>query len=112
MTFFSRVVASFDDISTDDLKLLDLISAELGLDNEECQEAKRKCLPLDKTEESGPFALLGISNTLSAQEKKDKLGKIYEKWINATTHNNPEMRKKAEMMVNTIAECRKNISLH
>lgn len=111
MEFFLSVVATFENISADDLKLLDLIAQEMRLDAQEYQEAKHKYLPMHEVDESDPFVILGISNTLSIQEKQRKLCELFAKWNSLTTHNDPEMRRKAEMMVNTIAECRKNISL-
>ncbi len=112
MEFFLSVVATFENISADDFKLLDLIAQEMKLDDQEYQEAKHKYLPMHEVDETDPFVILGISNSLSIQEKKRKLRELFAKWNSLAIHKDPEMRKKAEKMLNTIAECQKKISPH
>lgn len=42
MDFFIQIVATFENAGEHDLKLLDLIAQELGLDDKEYQDAKHK----------------------------------------------------------------------
>ena len=62
-----------------------------------------------KVDESDPFVVLGIPYALSVQEKKRKLRELFAKWNSLQTHKDPEMRRKAEKMINTIAECQKHL---
>lgn len=109
MEFFLKVVASFESITDDDIKLLDLIASEMSLDNEEYQKEKQKYLPIHEIDDADPFQILGITPSMSNTEKKKKLRELFAKWNALATHKDPEIRKKAEKMLSIITDCQKQI---
>jgi hypothetical protein len=109
MEFFLKVVSSFHRITNDDIVQLDIIAKNMKLDENEYQEQKHKLLPVHELDASDPFVMLGIPTEMPIQEKRRKIRELFNKWNSLAIHNNPEVRKKAEKMLNTIAECQRKL---
>ena len=109
MEFFLQVAASFEDLSTTDIKVLDSIAEDLHLEHDEYQSAKHKYIPVDDMDNVNPFIVLGISNDMTLAEKKAKLRELFKKWNSLAIHKDKAIREKAEKMLNCIAECQKSL---
>ena len=107
MEFFLKVTASFENVSTTDIKVLDSIAEKLHLEHDEYQSAKHKYIPVDDMDNVNPFIVLGISNDMTLAEKKAKLRELFTKWNSLAIHKDKAIREKAEKMLNCIAECQK-----
>ena len=107
MDFFIQIVATFENAGEHDLKLLDLIAQELGLDDKEYQDAKHKYLRMHEITETDPFVILGIPSNIPAADKKKKLRELFVKWNALAIHKDLQVRKKSEKMLTCISECQR-----
>lgn len=109
MEFLLQFAASFEEISSADIKALDTIAEELKLEDDEYRDAKHKYISLDDIDSTNPFVVLGIPTTMSLSEKKAKLRELFNKWNSLAIHKDKDIRAKAEKMLNCIAECQKTL---
>lgn len=107
MDFFIQIVATFENAGEHDLKLLDLIAQELGLDDKEYQDAKHKYLRMHEITETDPFVILGIPSNIPTADKKKKLRELFVKWNALAIHKDLQVRKKSEKMLTCISECQR-----
>lgn len=77
MDFFIQIVATFENAGEHDLKLLDLIAQELGLDDKEYQDAKHKYLRMHEITETDPFVILGIPSNIPTADKKKETTRAF-----------------------------------
>ena len=109
MEFLLQFVASFEEISSADIKALDTIAEELKLEDDEYRAAKHKYVSVNDIDNANPFVMLGIPITMPTSEKKAKLRELFNKWNSLTIHKDKNIRTKAEKMLNCIVECQKSL---
>lgn len=105
----TEVLASDGEASDSELRLRDELIVDLELDAEECRALLDKKIAfgdLSLSRESGALAALGISEGLPRDELRRKLNAEFRKWNGRVTHHDPEVRARAEEMLELIASAR------
>ena len=103
-------VARADETATsEELELLKDIAQLLKLNPQKIQAMTEKELPVMMHEASAltDEVKIGITSSMSSQEKKKHIMTEYRKWNRRVSNKDPQIREQAEEMIKIIAELRK-----
>jgi hypothetical protein len=118
MELLMKVARADGTATNSELKLIDEVGRQIGLDKDKARALRDKILPVtihekasSNTSPTGEDSLLGLDPSMDPQEKLKKLNQEYRKWNSRTEHADPEIRKQAREMVALIARARQRYKL-
>ena len=118
MELLMKVARADGTATNSELKLIDEVGRQIGLDMNKARALRDKILPVTIHEKAssnisptGEDSLLGLDPSMVPQEKLKKLNQEYRKWNSRTEHTDPEIRKQAREMVALIARARQRHNL-
>ncbi len=99
----AKVAGADRNTALSESKLLTLVAKEMQANMEHVATIMDKHLPIHASSSSAVESLLGITPNMSAADKKKRLQAEFSKWNRRTASLDPEIKKKAEQMLEYIA---------
>lgn len=90
-----------------ELEIIEEIAKSLEVDAGRFKDMVQKALPVGMFSEKNPDSVLGISESMSADEIRMLLGEEFRKWNSRVSHSDKKVREQASEMLTLIADARK-----
>jgi hypothetical protein len=94
--------------TTEELTLLKNMADWLDVDTDRFRTMAERILPLNMHQVKDKEIILGVTSDMSEEQTRQALNKEYRKWNARVTSSDPEIRNQADLMLEFIAEARKD----